>query len=172
VCYILALQAVFFYLPKCLWDNLEGDRVQMLLNQAKSFLSESEFQRYPLTESRGKGTELFTYLTAEDKLGKQNSYFWKLVFCEFLNLLVAGLQIFATNMFLGFELTSVTIRDLIGMMSVNDPFSREDNVAQIFPTVSKCTFNQYGPSGGVENRDALCVLPFNVIHEKIYVAMW
>ena len=47
-----------------------------------------------------------------------------------------------------------------------DPFNL------IFPKMTKCTFNVYGPSGTLQNLDALCVLPINVLNEKIYFVTW
>ena len=40
---------------------------------------------------------------------------------------------------------------------------------QVFPKVTKCTFHKYGPSGTVERIDGLCVLPLNIVNEKIMV---
>ena len=45
-------------------------------------------------------------------------------------------------------------------------------MAKIFPKVTKCTFHKYGPSGTVEKRDGLCVLPLNIINEKIFIFLW
>ena len=45
-------------------------------------------------------------------------------------------------------------------------------MAKIFPKVTKCTFHKYGPSGEVEKKDALCVLPLNIINEKIFIFLW
>ena len=41
-----------------------------------------------------------------------------------------------------------------------------------FLQVSKCTFHKFGPSGTVEKFDGICVLPLNIINEKIYVFLW
>ena len=38
--------------------------------------------------------------------------------------------------------------------------------------VAKCTFNKYGVSGTVETHDAFCVLPLNILNEKIYIFLW
>ena len=43
---------------------------------------------------------------------------------------------------------------------------------QIFPRITKCTFQNYGPSGSVQIEDALCMLPWNSVNEKIYIAVW
>ena len=34
------------------------------------------------------------------------------------------------------------------------------------------SFYTYGASGTIENHDAMCVLPINIVNEKIYVFMW
>merc|ERR1711973_230861 len=47
-----------------------------------------------------------------------------------------------------------------------DPFNL------IFPKMTKCTFHTYGPSGTIQNHDALCVLPINILNEKIYFMAW
>jgi len=38
--------------------------------------------------------------------------------------------------------------------------------------VAKCTFQKFGPSGSLQKHDALCVLPLNIINEKIYVFLY
>ena len=53
-----------------------------------------------------------------------------------------------------------------------DAQDRPDPMAVVFPKVSKCTFHKYGPSGTVERHDGLCVLPLNIINEKIYIFLW
>ena len=47
-----------------------------------------------------------------------------------------------------------------------DPFNL------IFPKMTKCTLHTYGPSGTVQNHDGLCVLPINIMNEKIYLIVW
>ena len=38
--------------------------------------------------------------------------------------------------------------------------------------MTKCTFHKFGSSGTVETKDGLCILPLNIINEKIYVFLW
>ena len=35
------------------------------------------------------------------------------------------------------------------------------------PQVAKCSFQKFGPSGSLQKHDALCVLPLNIINEKV-----
>ena len=53
-----------------------------------------------------------------------------------------------------------------------DQEDRIDPMIYIFPRMTKCTFNKFGPSGDVEKHDALCILPLNVVNEKIYIFLW
>lgn len=56
---------------------------------------------------------------------------------------------------------------------LNDqPEDRVDPMAVVFPTVTKCTFYNYGKSGSVQNHDALCVLPLNIVNQRLYVFIW
>lgn len=54
----------------------------------------------------------------------------------------------------------------------SDEEDREDPMIRIFPRMTKCTFFKYGASGEVERHDAICILPLNVVNEKIYVFLW
>jgi hypothetical protein len=38
--------------------------------------------------------------------------------------------------------------------------------------MSKCTFHKFGTSGNIEKHDALCILPLNIVNEKIYIFIW
>merc|ERR1719384_3006878 len=82
---------------------------------------------------------------------------------------VAG-QIYFMDFFLGGEFTTYGT-DVLAMTEVS-PEEREDPMARVFPKMTKCTFHKFGPSGTVEKFDGLCVLPLNIINEKIYVFLW
>lgn len=43
---------------------------------------------------------------------------------------------------------------------------------QFFPKLTKCFLRRFGPSGTIELRDRLCVLPLNLVNEKIFVVLW
>merc|ERR1712226_1538467 len=62
-------------------------------------------------------------------------------------------------------------RDVIRVTGLDDE-ERVDPMAKVFPKMSKCTFHKYGPSGTIINHDGLCILPINIINEKIFVFLW
>jgi hypothetical protein len=57
-------------------------------------------------------------------------------------------------------------------LSEEDEDRRVDPMIRIFPRMTKCTFRKGGPSFGIETHDALCILPLNVVNEKIYIFLW
>jgi len=54
----------------------------------------------------------------------------------------------------------------------SDQEDRVDPMIYIFPRMTKCTFYKFGLSGEVERHDALCILPLNIVNEKIYIFLW
>lgn len=52
------------------------------------------------------------------------------------------------------------------------PDNQVDPMTYIFPRMTKCTYYDFGSSGDIQKHDALCLLPLNIINEKIYIALW
>merc|ERR1712096_551080 len=103
-------------------------------------------------------------------LEKHNVYVYKFIFCEFLNLDNIIGQMYLMDAFFGGQFTTYG-SEVLSMTGV-DMEKRVDPMAKVFPKMSKCTFHKYGPSGTIMNHDGLCILPINIINEKIYVFLW
>jgi hypothetical protein len=131
-----------------------------------------------------------------------NSWAGWMVFCEFLNLFNVIFNIYFINVFLGGEFLvygADVVSFLSGdQSSRRDPMARWGSVSwpsshgapqysahcRVFPRMTKCTnFKSFGPSGTIQVGpntplsalkvfDALCMLPINVMNEKIYVFFW
>ena len=44
--------------------------------------------------------------------------------------------------------------------------------SKIFPKLAKCDFNTFGPTGSIVYIDAFCILPLNILNEKIFAFLW
>ena len=61
--------------------------------------------------------------------------------------------------------------DVIRFME-DDQEIRVDPMIFVFPRMTKCTFIKFGNSGDLEKYDSLCILPINIVNEKIYIFLW
>lgn len=161
VCFALFFQAVLFYVPRYIWKIWEGGRIKMLtVNLNMPILD------FNLKEDRK--IALVNYFKLH--LHRHDWYAFKFFICELLNLTNVLCQIFFMDYFLDGQFTTYGI-EILKFAQVN-PDTRSDPMSRIFPKTSKCLFRKYGPSGSIQSFDALCVLPLNVINEKIYIFLW
>lgn len=100
VCFVLFLQAMFFYVPRYLWKTWEGGHVKALLLELNCpILSEDAKEK--------KKTLLVDYLFAN--LNMQTMYFVKFFVAEVLNFINVVAQIYFVDLFLGGEFTTYGI---------------------------------------------------------------
>jgi len=162
VCFVLFLQAVLCYVPHYLWKSWEGGKLS-LISQGLN----KEYIEKP-SDMDGQKDLLVKYF--KRTIHHHNSYVFKFVFCELLNLVNILVQIYLMDVFLGGQFSRYGTE----VLAISDqPLEeRTDPLNKVFPKVTKCTFHKYGPSGTVENKDGLCVLANNIINEKIYIFLW
>ena len=43
---------------------------------------------------------------------------------------------------------------------------------QVFPKMSKCNIHLFGPSGTRQTYDSICVLPLNILYDKLFLVLW
>lgn len=188
---ILCFQALLFYLPRYLWTTWEGGRIRLLVKDLGRFRY-SKHNPGELFYTFKGGPLISTTWTAatRDKLvaymvcGKysHNMYCLRHTMCEVLNCLNAvnpalfsaevpidiftrqvG-QIFLMDWLLTgqFSLYGILLTVFEGLPSMN----------KIFPKLTKCKFMRYGPSGNYEIHDTMCVLPLNILNEKLFLILW
>ncbi len=164
--FVLFFQGILFYLPHWIWKRQEAGIVHQLAKGAREVtlerMKESE------EEKKDRRSLLSDYL--HETMGTRGYLGVSHVFCELFNLVNAMGSIYLIDMFLGgtffdygwkvFELNSM------------DQENRRDRMVEVFPRMAKCTFSKFGSSGTVERHDALCILPLNVLNEKIYIFLW
>ena len=87
-----------------------------------------------------------------------------------MNLANVSLQIFLIDRLLGGEFSTYGFQVL--SFAMLDDEERLDPMVRIFPKVTKCTFHNFGQSGTIQKFDGLCILPINMINDKIYIGIW
>jgi len=162
VCFVLFGQALLFYVPHYLWKSAEGGKIKMMIQD----LNETNLDDPDTKKDRRTATVQYFVRTK----GSHNLYVLKYVFCEMLNFVNVIGQLYFMNFFLGGQFFDYGVDVLrVSELPIEE---RVDPLSKVFPKVTKCTFNNYGPSGTVENKDGLCVLAINIINEKIYIFLW
>ncbi|CAG9824623.1 unnamed protein product [Phaedon cochleariae] len=149
------IQAIFFYVPKFLWKTWEAGRLRLLIGDLGGPLISDQW-----TSAR-KDT-FVKYLVNGDCA--HNIYMCRYCICEFLNFLNVCFQIYFMDWFISghfssFGLAYASYKDVNPM----DIF---------FPKKAKCTYRNFGPSGSDEEHDFLCILPLNVLNEKLFLVLW
>lgn len=56
--------------------------------------------------------------------------------------------------------------------TLSDYATRTDPMEVVFPKVTKCSMHIYGASGTISRLDSLCLLPVNVLNEKMFIFLW
>lgn len=161
VCFFLFFQCAIFYLPRFLWKTAEGGKIKMLVQGLNE----------PIIDDNAKADQInliVKYMRLHR--GSHAFYAFKYFACEVLNFANTILQIYFIDFFLGYEFTQYGA-DVINYSEM-EPEDRPDPMHKVFPKLTKCTFHKYGPSGSVEKKDGLCVLPVNIINEKIFIFVW
>jgi len=160
--YLLFLQAISFYVPHLFYKFSQDGKVQQLLNNLQNVIQYNE-------DRADKVGDVHLYL--QDYYG---TWFWwsfKLVASDFLNLINVIANIFLVHWYLGFNFLSYGPQ-VLSYLTSDEQTRGPDPFHTIFPKMTKCSLNTFGPSGTIQTLDSLCVLPINVLNERIYFILW
>jgi len=72
--------------------------------------------------------------------------------------------------FYGGDLASAASEFFILFISRNEFYA--NLLHDAFPIIAGCQFMSYGPSGDIVNLHPTCILPLNVLNEKIALILW
>lgn len=159
--FVLFLQAMMFYVPHIIYKYFEGGKIRLIITGLNQWILDDE-------DRHSKEAELAKYMIGT--AGTHTSWCLGVIFAKSLYLVNVIFQIFFTDLFLGYEFSIYGVN--AASFLERDANERIDPMSRIFPRVTKCTFQKYGPSGTLQRHDAQCVLPINIINEKIYVFLW
>lgn len=161
VCFVLFFQAMLFYIPRYLWKAAEGKKINSLVLDLSN----------PVMDEKARESNINVLCKYfQENRGNHRMYVYYYFICEFLNFINVVAQIYMVDTFLGGEFS--TYGSKVFQFTEWDPAVRFDPMIKVFPRLTKCTFHMYGSSGDVQKYDAMCILPINIINEKIYVFLW
>lgn len=161
VCFVLFVQAAAFYVPRYLWKLWESGKVEavvMHLDVGVGFEPDLTLKKQAIVD--------YLYQSS----GHHDWYAARYYLCEVLSFVNVVAQMFLLDAFFEGEFMRYGLNVL--EFTQLDQDSRLDPMIKIFPRVTKCKFYKYGPSANIETIDALCLLPLNIINEKIYIFLW
>ncbi|XP_044317197.1 innexin inx6 [Drosophila rhopaloa] len=159
---ILLFQSLLFYFPSFLWKVWEGQRMEQLCCEVGDALI--------LEATYHTRLQMLTKYFRAHFAPIHCCYSIKYAFCELLNLLISILNFWLMDVvFNGFwhkyihALAAIPVYDwnLWNLMT-----------SRVFPKVAKCEMFVYGPSGTPNVLDILCVLPLNILNEKIFAVLY
>ncbi|XP_076062710.1 innexin inx2-like [Oratosquilla oratoria] len=157
--FVLFAMGCFFYLPHLIWKSIENKRLDQLL-QGLNILSLDEC-------CEKKKENIVKYMMAS--WGQNGIYAFHYFACEILNLVnVVAQMILLDKFFGGFFANYGT--EVLNHLGEEDP--KLNPLLTVFPRVTKCTFHRYGSSGTVMREDNMCILPQNILNEKLFLLIW
>ncbi|KAI8040218.1 innexin inx4 [Drosophila gunungcola] len=159
---VLLLESFVFYLPAFLWKIWEGGRLKHLCD---------DFHKIAVCKDKSKThlRVLVNYFTSDYK-ETHFRYFASYVFCEILNISISIVNMLLLDIFFGGFWT----RYWAALLALfNGDFDRWNSITmQVFPKCSKCEVFIGGSGGSDSSYDFLCLLPLNMLNEKIFAFLW
>lgn len=158
VCFVLFMQAAYFYLPRSLWRTWEAGRIRSLVADAVDCPAAVIHQLADRRHRRSRAV-----------------YFRRYALCVGLNLLNTMAQMLFLDYFVDGEFSRHGLRTAI-RHAAQDPAVRTDPMAAVFPVVKYCAIRrQRGAHGGMVGSTAaivfekMCFMPLNAVNEAIYL---
>jgi hypothetical protein len=157
--FILFFQAVAFYLPYRIWKHLEGGKLAKILVK----VSRDPLAETPLAE-QVEGVARFFCAHP----GWYNSLARILLLCEIGQLLNVILQMYFLDTMLGHSFFSLGS----DFMTAAYPLTHYHALEDVFPLVTKCKMYYIGATGNPVMDSGMCILPINIVNQKIFLGCW
>ncbi|XP_033158999.1 innexin inx4 [Drosophila mauritiana] len=159
---VLLLESFVFYMPAFLWKIWEGGRLKHLCD---------DFHKMAVCKDKSRThlRVLVNYFSSDYK-ETHFRYFVSYVFCEILNLSISILNFLLLDVFFG----GFWGRYRDALLSLYNGDYNQWNIITmaVFPKCAKCEMYKGGPSGSSNIYDYLCLLPLNILNEKIFAFLW
>nr|AFD29613.1 INX-13 [Schmidtea mediterranea] len=188
--FVLSLQAVLYYLPKLFWQIITYNRIGMDLEQlvkdANDANSEDDETRRKIIEHISRNIEIMLYGHRKIKTlketvgnrifrhvpGKRNG---NLLVSYYFLIKIAYISVGFIQLLIMFHFLKLSRKEgyqLFGHRILRNILSGKDwTETQVFPRVGMCR-NALEQMGNTNNAVAQCLLPINMLNEKIYIFLY
>lgn len=161
ICFLLFTQALSFYAPRWLWKVWEGGRVSAIV-------AALDIRSTALQDRAEACSQMADFLVVS--MNRNRWYLVKYIACELLSVLNVVVQMALTDYVLGGGFFTYGLDLVSWHRGANQEFVSP--AVMTFPRVTMCTFLKFGQSGTLENHEAICVLPLNILNEKLFAFLW
>lgn len=161
---LFLLKALLFFIPKYLWGIFDNGRMSKICNEIDAPLAE-----FDVIERRVKVERTMRYILNLPG-SYHTSYVIKYLFCETLSFLILMFNAYLLNMIFN-DFWQIYSPALWAVLH-NDFKTWVWYTTRLFPKMAKCDFQMYGSSGTIAYYDTLCVLPLNVVNDKIFLFIY
>ncbi|XP_017095343.1 innexin inx4 [Drosophila bipectinata] len=155
---VLLIESFVFYLPAYLWKIWEGGRLKHLC---------ADFHQAVVCKAKSKAHlgNLVSYFNSDYK-ETHFRYFASYVLCEILNLTISIVNILLLDVFFsGFWKRYL---NALAALYSGDLELWNSITTSVFPKCVKCEVISTGAGGSDNVYDNLCLLPLNMLNEKIF----
>ncbi|TRY72555.1 hypothetical protein TCAL_00996 [Tigriopus californicus] len=160
---VIALSAVLFYVPRYLWKMFEGGWIANMCKDMK-------YPSHQPGDHSQRVKTLYQFYVKNHR--KHRTYGFMFAFCEFLNLLNVILQWIMADVFMRGRFHDYGSNALYYFRFQSDIPDAFNPCDLVFPKMAKCSFAFYGGSGDPSKSEPLCILPQNVLNEKVALLVW
>ncbi|ODM89240.1 Innexin inx2 [Orchesella cincta] len=155
--FLLFLQMVLFRAAKYLWKHFEGQRLNQLVSELTAALVSDTI----LTQRTKLVSKFMTSNTSTNRI-----YACRYIVCEILMMSI-----------LLSSCGCCVLYSVVFGLSLVRVFPPPENVIPnpfdaLFPKVSICRVELFGPTGHLEIHEGICIMPLNNVAEKIFLIMW
>ena len=140
-------------LPRLLWETLdENSKITSIITEQCNLIQLCLAVEKCLKHSKNKRYAILFYM------------------CEFLSVVVLGIQFAVISTFLGHYYYTYGI----GMVSnvFSDPVTRTDDMSRLFPVLTICSYQKYSTTNNFDPVYGNCSLPLNNLYEKIFIFLF
>jgi hypothetical protein len=159
-------QLVIVCLPNIVWMCTEGGMLRRLIKDLDKIVSDG----FNKKDREADSDMMADFLVDRFRNRFSSSYVITYLLCELSGFMGTIVQMYGIDWLTDFKISGEGFR--VFGHAVTALAQRDDELADLFPVVVKCNFSWFGPSGDITHKDAVCVLPLNLMVERYYVLIW